>query len=155
MRQSVQSVDFLPTMGTSHPMAPAGRWSPAAVDRPWRQDALGVGSVSNPFRAGEIHGPATDNGAGEDESGEVMHVATGSAAPDAGAEPKLAADPHCHCGRAVIMLYGGTVRVVDPQDYQTYDWEDWSRLRPGGGRAVCALGGHASARTGGGRVGSL
>ena len=32
--------------------------------------------------------------------------------------------------RAVIMLYSGTVRVVDPQDYQTYDWEDWARLRP-------------------------
>ncbi len=32
--------------------------------------------------------------------------------------------------RAVIMLYSGTVRVVDPQDYQTYDWDDWSRLRP-------------------------
>ena len=32
--------------------------------------------------------------------------------------------------RALIMLYGGTVRVVDPQDYQTYDWSDWSRLRP-------------------------
>ena len=32
--------------------------------------------------------------------------------------------------RAVIMLYSGTVRVVDPQDYQTYDWEDWSRLHP-------------------------
>ena len=32
--------------------------------------------------------------------------------------------------RAVIMLYSGTVRVVDPRDYQTYDWEDWSRQRP-------------------------
>jgi len=32
--------------------------------------------------------------------------------------------------RAVVMLYAGTVRVVDPQDYQTYDWDDWSRLRP-------------------------
>ncbi|MFW6169163.1 MAG: HNH endonuclease [Planctomycetota bacterium] len=32
--------------------------------------------------------------------------------------------------RAVVMLYSGTVRVVDPRDYQTYDWEDWSRLRP-------------------------
>ncbi|MHB8971774.1 MAG: HNH endonuclease [Pirellulaceae bacterium] len=32
--------------------------------------------------------------------------------------------------RAVLMLYTGTVRVVDPKDYQTYDWKDWSRLRP-------------------------
>jgi 5-methylcytosine-specific restriction endonuclease McrA len=32
--------------------------------------------------------------------------------------------------RAVIMLYSGTVRVVDPKDYQTYNWDDWSRLRP-------------------------
>ncbi len=32
--------------------------------------------------------------------------------------------------RAIIMLYTGTVRVVDPRDYQTYDWEDWSRQRP-------------------------
>jgi 5-methylcytosine-specific restriction endonuclease McrA len=35
--------------------------------------------------------------------------------------------------RALIMLYSGTVRVVDPADYQTYDWGDWSRLRPGEG----------------------
>ena len=33
--------------------------------------------------------------------------------------------------RAIIMLYSGTVRVVDPRDYQTYTWEDWSRMRPG------------------------
>ncbi len=32
--------------------------------------------------------------------------------------------------RAILMLYGGTVRVVDPEDYQTYDWEDWARLHP-------------------------
>ena len=24
----------------------------------------------------------------------------------------------------------GIVRVVDPKDYQTYNWDDWSRLRP-------------------------
>ena len=33
--------------------------------------------------------------------------------------------------RAILMLYSGTVRVVDPEDYQTYDWEDWARMRPG------------------------
>ncbi len=32
--------------------------------------------------------------------------------------------------RSLVMLYGGTVRVVDPRDYQTYNWDDWSRLRP-------------------------
>lgn len=32
--------------------------------------------------------------------------------------------------RALIMLYGGTIRVVDPRDYQTYSWSDWSELRP-------------------------
>ena len=32
--------------------------------------------------------------------------------------------------RAIIMLYGFTVRVVDPHEYQTYTCEDWSRLRP-------------------------
>lgn len=32
--------------------------------------------------------------------------------------------------RALIMLYSGTARVVDPADYQIYNWEDWSRLRP-------------------------
>ncbi len=32
--------------------------------------------------------------------------------------------------RALVMLYAGNVRVVDPRDYQTYDWSDWSRLRP-------------------------
>ena len=32
--------------------------------------------------------------------------------------------------RALIMLYTGNARVVDPEDYQTYDWNDWSRLRP-------------------------
>ena len=32
--------------------------------------------------------------------------------------------------RALIMLYTENARVVDPEDYQTYDWNDWSRLRP-------------------------
>ena len=34
--------------------------------------------------------------------------------------------------RSLVMLYRGVARVVDPQDYQTYDWGDWSRLRPEG-----------------------
>lgn len=32
--------------------------------------------------------------------------------------------------RALIMLYGGAARVVDPLDFQTYDWSDWSKMRP-------------------------
>jgi len=32
--------------------------------------------------------------------------------------------------RALVLLWNETARVVDPADFQTYDWEDWSRLRP-------------------------
>lgn len=32
--------------------------------------------------------------------------------------------------RTLIMLYAGTVRAIDPDDYQAYDWDDWSKLRP-------------------------
>lgn len=32
--------------------------------------------------------------------------------------------------RALIMLWNETARVVDPADYQLYDWEDWTRLVP-------------------------
>jgi hypothetical protein len=32
--------------------------------------------------------------------------------------------------RALVLLWNETARVVDPADYQTYTWEDWSRLRP-------------------------
>ena len=35
--------------------------------------------------------------------------------------------------RALILLWNETARVVDPTDYQTYDWQQWSRLRPGDG----------------------
>jgi 5-methylcytosine-specific restriction endonuclease McrA len=33
-------------------------------------------------------------------------------------------------GRALTMLWNESARVVDPSDYQTYDWADWSRLAP-------------------------
>jgi len=33
-------------------------------------------------------------------------------------------------GRALVMLWNESARVVDPHDYQTYDWADWSRLAP-------------------------
>lgn len=32
--------------------------------------------------------------------------------------------------RALVMLWNGTARVVDPDDYQLYSWSDWSRLTP-------------------------
>ena len=34
--------------------------------------------------------------------------------------------------RALILLYSEKARVVDPADYQLYDWDDWSRLNPTG-----------------------
>ena len=35
--------------------------------------------------------------------------------------------------RALVLLWNATARVVDPGDYQLYDWEDWIRLRPNDG----------------------
>ncbi len=32
--------------------------------------------------------------------------------------------------RALIMLWNDTARIVDPFDYQLYDWSDWSVLVP-------------------------
>jgi 5-methylcytosine-specific restriction endonuclease McrA len=32
--------------------------------------------------------------------------------------------------RALIMLWNNAARVVDPHDYQLYDWHDWSNLVP-------------------------
>lgn len=32
--------------------------------------------------------------------------------------------------RALVLLWNESARVVDPADYQTYNWEDWSKLRP-------------------------
>jgi len=32
--------------------------------------------------------------------------------------------------RALVLLWNESARVVDPSDYQLYDWEDWSKLRP-------------------------
>ena len=32
--------------------------------------------------------------------------------------------------RALVLLWNEAARVVDPADYQTYTWEDWSSLRP-------------------------
>ena len=32
--------------------------------------------------------------------------------------------------RALVLLWNESARVVDPADYQTYTWDDWSKLRP-------------------------
>ncbi len=32
--------------------------------------------------------------------------------------------------RALIMLWNESAKVVDPVDYQLYDWNDWSKLVP-------------------------
>ena len=30
--------------------------------------------------------------------------------------------------RALVMVWNDTARVVDPSDYQTYEWADWATL---------------------------
>jgi 5-methylcytosine-specific restriction endonuclease McrA len=32
-------------------------------------------------------------------------------------------------GRALVLLWNESARVVDPENYQTYTWADWSQLR--------------------------
>mgnify|MGYP001030714513 CR=1 FL=1 len=32
--------------------------------------------------------------------------------------------------RALLMVWKDSARVVDPRDFQTYDWNDWSMMRP-------------------------
>lgn len=32
--------------------------------------------------------------------------------------------------RALVMVWSDTARVVDPADYQLYDWNDWAELEP-------------------------
>lgn len=33
--------------------------------------------------------------------------------------------------RALTLVWNETARIVDPADYQLYDWHDWSRMNPG------------------------
>ncbi len=33
--------------------------------------------------------------------------------------------------RALILVWNEQARVVEPTDYQLYDWADWARLQPG------------------------
>jgi len=37
--------------------------------------------------------------------------------------------------RALVLLWNESARVVDTADYQTFDWNDWSKLRPQDGDA--------------------
>ena len=37
--------------------------------------------------------------------------------------------------RALVLLFNEAARVVDPNDFQLYDWADWSRLKPRDGEA--------------------
>ena len=37
--------------------------------------------------------------------------------------------------RALVLLWKDAARVVDARDYQTFSWDDWSRLRPDDGDA--------------------
>lgn len=32
--------------------------------------------------------------------------------------------------RAIIMLFAEKARIIEPESYATFTWEDWSRLRP-------------------------
>jgi 5-methylcytosine-specific restriction endonuclease McrA len=32
--------------------------------------------------------------------------------------------------RSLVMVWNGTARVVDPEDYQLYTWADWAALQP-------------------------
>ena len=34
--------------------------------------------------------------------------------------------------RALVMVWSDTARVVDPTDYQLYDWDNWADLKPTG-----------------------
>lgn len=35
--------------------------------------------------------------------------------------------------RCLIMLWNGTAKVVDPEDYSLYNWDDWSQIKPENG----------------------
>ena len=37
--------------------------------------------------------------------------------------------------RALVLLWNEAARVVDVADYQTFSWNDWSKLRPSEGEA--------------------
>lgn len=42
--------------------------------------------------------------------------------------------------RALVKVFSGAARVVDPSDFQQYSWEDWSALRPSDGEQFIQAG---------------
>ncbi len=40
--------------------------------------------------------------------------------------------------RALVLVWSDSARVVDPNDYQLYEWDDWARLSPGEGQPFIA-----------------
>ena len=42
--------------------------------------------------------------------------------------------------RALVKVFSGAARVVDPSDFQLYSWEDWSSLRPNDGELFIQAG---------------
>ena len=42
--------------------------------------------------------------------------------------------------RALVKVFSGAARVVDPSDFQLYSWEDWSALRPHDGELCIQAG---------------
>jgi hypothetical protein len=42
--------------------------------------------------------------------------------------------------RALVLLWNEAARVVDIADYQTFSWNDWSKLRPRDDEKVSAGG---------------
>ncbi len=41
--------------------------------------------------------------------------------------------------RAICMVFNDNAKIVDPADYQQYDWHDWAKLRPSDGCKVLKL----------------
>lgn len=41
--------------------------------------------------------------------------------------------------RALVMVWNDTARIVDPENYQLFDWEQWARLDPVGDRYIQAV----------------
>ena len=42
--------------------------------------------------------------------------------------------------RALVKVFSGAARVVDPSDFQLYSWDDWSVLRPSDGELFIQAG---------------
>ena len=42
--------------------------------------------------------------------------------------------------RALVMLWNDAARVVEPEEYRLYTWDEWARLEPPSGRPLHPLG---------------